>query len=86
MLHLIDVVLHPFLTFRFDLLKGIKLDLVLWRVDELFLDIVLFSKAIEPKSTPNISHVANHREGASITQKNTCIAFGSGSENDVSAI
>lgn len=86
MLHLVNVVLHPFLTLRLDFLETIELDLVLGRVNELLLDVVLFGKTIEPKSTPNIPHVANHRKGASVIHKHTCVALGSGSENDVSAV
>ena len=62
MFHLIKVVFHPLLAFRFDLLKGVELNFVLRRVDVLLFDVVLFGKAIEPESAPDITHVSYHGE------------------------
>lgn len=62
MFHLIDIILGPFLTLRFDFLKRIEFDFVFRGVDKLLLDVVLLGKSVEPKSTPDISYISHHRK------------------------
>ena len=62
MLNLIDIIFHPFLTLRLDLLKLVELHLILSCEDVFLFDVVLLRKFVVPESAPCHAHVSDKRK------------------------
>lgn len=62
----IQIILHPFLAFRFQLFKWVELDFILSCSNVLSFDVVFLGKLFEPQSGPHKTDVSNHGHGVYI--------------------